>query len=251
MKRSIPTVLAVAAVALAAAGPAHATSMTLDLDPDSGPHIRVADHTYFIPRSSYATLHGTTLDDAGAAGNSCIHTLRKPLQATAFEPDGGLWCPNDFGDGTGSWWWSGANGPENEQFKAVVEPDEHIGAAESNVVTFLTGPELHWHVTYNGNQRALNLQVTSDAEDFAGTLAVSQGGRVVATLPVSGNGTSDHYVRTVPKKRRHRRVRCSGCLKRGGTFTVTLTPSDTARWVTMSASGRVVHDHLGDAEPVL
>jgi hypothetical protein len=34
-------------------------------------------------------------------------------------------------------------------------------------------------------------------------------------------------------------------------FTVTLTPSDTARWVTMSASGRVVHDHPGDGEPVL
>jgi hypothetical protein len=251
MRRTIPTVLAVAAAALAAAAPAHATSMTLDLSPDAGPYTRVADHTYFVPRWSYASLRGTTLDDSGAAGNSCIYTLRKPLQATAFERDGGLWCPNDFGDGTGRWSWSGVPNAENQQFKAVVEPDEYNGPAETNVVTLLTAPDLHWHVTYNGNQRVLDLQVTSDAEDYAGTLAVSQGGRVVATAPVSGNGTSERHVRTVPKRRRHRPVRCSGCLRRGAAFTVTLTPSDTARWVTMSASGRVVHDHLGDGEPVL
>ena len=251
MRGPIAAALAVTALALAGATPAAATTMSLDLDPDgSGPHEVVGDHTYFFPRWSNATLHGTTLDDAGAAGNTCIKTLLKPVQAPAFEQDGGLWCPNDFGDGTGSWWWNGVTPVENTQFTAVTEPDDWNGPAQTGVVTILTGPDLHWHITYNGNRRVLDLQAKSDAEDYAGTITVTQRGRTIATARVAGNDTNERYVRVAPK-RRHRPARCSGCLALGARFTATLTPDDPGRWVTMRASGSVVHDHLGDAEPVL
>lgn len=241
------TILAavLAAASFGGAATAGAATLKLDLDPgNTGPYNQIDAGAYFVPRTSNSSLLGNVLDDFGAEGNSCIRTLTKPLAATDWEQDGGIWCPNAWGDGGGRWGWS-ANPPENEQYKAVTVPDDNNGAAESNVVTLFTGPELYWNVGFKGNRPALQILVTSSSEEFDATVDVFQGKRKVYSSHVSGNDTSERYV-YIAKKRS-----CAHCLKSKAPFMFTVTPTDRTRWVTMTASGRVVRGRIGYGGPVL
>src|SRR5215208_7563092 len=153
-------ILATAALTLAAglagAGSAAAATMTLDLNSSNvGPHTELGDHMYYFPPSSVSWLRGTVLDDAGQPGNSCIRTLTKPITAVDFTADSSMNCPNDPGDGSGGWTWD-VHATENQQFKAATWPDEHTSAAESNVVTIFTAPEVAWDVSYISDRKMLD-----------------------------------------------------------------------------------------------
>lgn len=240
-----PIALCALAASLALCGTAHATTMSLDLDPSlTGPYNQIDAHTYFIPRSSVSSLRGTTLDNAGQPGNSCIHTLDKPLaDAVGFTPEGGIWCPPDPGTGAGSWSWS-VHPTENSQYKAVTEPDDDNAAAESNVVTLLTGPELYWNVGFKGERPAMQILVTSDSDVYDGTVTVMQGSRRVTSFHVAGEGTKEGYAMIGRTARRR-------MLKARGAFTILVTPTNRSRFVTMTASGRAVRGRIGDGGPVL
>jgi hypothetical protein len=245
MKTRKTTLAALALTAtVAAAGSAQAATLTLDLDPSqTGPYAQIDTHTYFVPRSGHVSLRGTTLDDAGAPGNSCIRRFTRPLEGPDFTVDGGVSCPTDSGDGSGRWNWD-VHPVENAQYKAAVVPDGSNRAAESNVVTLFTAPELFWSVGFDGSKPAIQFLVTSDSDAYDGTLVVRQRGRFVKAIHVSGDGTSEAHVRVAPKRR-------ARALRRGGTFTAILTPTDQSRWTALYAAGVAKRGRTGDGSPVL
>lgn len=241
------TLAAVAVTAaFAATGSAQAATLTLDLDPSqTGPYAQIDTHSYFVARSTHVSLRGTTLDDDGAAGNSCIHRFTRPLEGPGFMLDGGVSCPTDFGDGSGRWNWD-VHPVENQQYKAAVIPDSGNSAAESDVVTLFTAPELSWSAGFDGNRPAVQFLVTSDSGAYDGTLVVRRLGRFVKAIHVSGDGTTEAHVRVAG-----RRAHCARCLRRGGTFTAILTAADQSRWTAMYAAGVARRGRTGDGSPVL
>lgn len=236
--RTIPAA-AVAAAALACAAGAQASTLTLGFDPsNTGAYNQIDDSTYFIPRSSSIRLVGTLLDDAGAAGNSCFQTYTRTF-VTDFAAESGVSCPSDTAGGR--WGWS-PTPIENTQYKAVNHPDESNAPAESNVITLLTAPEVQWVAGFAG-KALFEVLISGDSEEYAGTLQVRQGSRLVASKHLTGRD-ADVFVK-IDRRARSKR------LKRKGPFMLTLIPDDRSRWVGMTASGRVVRGRQGEGGPIL
>ena len=228
----------VAALALGCTG-AQASTLTLGFDPtNTGAYNQVDDSTYFVPRDSSIRLVGTLLDDAGAAGNSCFQTYTRTF-VTDFAPESGISCPSDTAGGR--WGWS-PTPIENTQYKAINRPDENNGPAESNVITLLTAPEVHWVAGFAG-KALFEVLINGDSEEYAGTLQIRQGARLVASRHITGRD-SDVFFK-IDRRARAKR------LKRKGSFMLTLVPDDRARWVGMTANGHVIRGRQGDGGPIL
>lgn len=236
------TGLAVAATALGGAATASASSTSLGLNTSNvGEHVQVDATTFFFPRSSVSWLRGTLLDDAGRPGNSCWRAAEKTVVEPEWHVEQGIACPA----GSEGWFTWDVHATENTQFKSVVVGDDTgTSPSESNVVTMLTGPELKWDGMWAGYRKS-QIEMWTDSEEYAGTITVKQGGRVVASKAVSGR----HGGLMVKVARKGKR--CKGCLKAGGTFVATVTPNDTRRWVTMTATGVSKRLRQGDGTPVL
>lgn len=236
--RTISAAIA-AAAALGCASAAQASTLTLGFDPtNTGAYNQIDDSTYFVPRSSSIRLVGTLLDDAGVAGNSCFQTYTRTF-ATEFAAESGVSCPSDTAGG--HWGWSPAP-IENTQYKAVNRPDENNAPAESSVMTLLTAPEVHWVAGFAG-KALFEVLISGDSEEYAGTLQVRQGTRLVASKHVTGRH-NDVFVK-IDRRARSKR------LKRKGSFMLTLIPDDRSRWVGMTANGRVVRGRQGEGGPIL
>ena len=234
--------LIAALAGLALTGSAGGATMTLDLNTSNvGPHLVLGERIYFFPPSSISYLRGTVLDDRGQPGNSCIKLFEKPLVAPDFTTEGTMTCPNDPGDGSGGWTWD-VHATENQQFKAATWPDESTSAAESNVVTIYTAPEVTWDIGFIGDKKVLNMIVDGDSDEYEGTLELRQGRRLVKSIRVSG----DFADIRVPV----RRTAGPGKVKSGARFSFMLRPDDLDRWVPMTANGRAARGHQGDAGPV-
>jgi hypothetical protein len=240
MKVAIAAATALAALAIA--GSASATSISLAFDPSiAGPYNQIDDSTYYVPRSSNAGLVAVVLDDNGTPGNTCFSAVARTLVSPEFQPEGGVSCPSDDGDG-GKWFWN-VHATETSQYKVINRPDGSNGAAESNVITLLTAPEVSWEMGYRRNTQVLSLIVQGDSDLYDGKLEVRQGGRLVASKQVTGTSASlDVKVAARTKAR---------VLRAKGAFSVTLTPSDRSRWVTMTAKGSATRGKHGYAGPVL
>ena len=239
-KRSIAAVLTAAALTIGgAAASAQASTLTLGFDPtNTGAYNKIDDTTYFVPRDSSVRLVGMLLDDAGVAGNSCFREYQRTF-VTDFAQDGGISCPSDT---AGGHWGLMPIITENTQFKAANLPDDNNAAAESGVITLLTAPEVHWDGAFAGKP-LFEVLINGDAEDYAGTLQVRQGKRLVVSREVRGRD-SDLFIKTTKRGGRNQ-------LKKNGAFTLTLIPHDRTRWAGMTASGHVTRGKQGQAGPIL
>jgi hypothetical protein len=103
----------------------------------------------------------TVLDDNGKAGNSCFSAVVRTLVSPEFQPESGVSCPSDDGDG-GKWNWN-VHATETSQYKVINRPDGDNAAGESNVIILLTAPELSWEM-------ALPAQHADPVADRAGRL---------------------------------------------------------------------------------
>jgi hypothetical protein len=230
---------AVAAVLAVGCAGAQASTLTLGFDPtNTGAYNQVDESTYFVPRDSSIRLVGTLLDDNGAAGNSCFQTYTRTF-VTDFAAESGISCPSDSAGGR--WGWS-PTPVENTQYKAVNRPDENNAPAESSVITLLTAPEVHWVAGFAG-KALFEVLVNGDADEYAGTLQIRQGSRLVASRHIAGRD-SDVFFKIDRRSRAKR-------LKRKASFTLTLIPDDRSRWVGMTANGRVIRGRQGDGGPIL
>ena len=183
----------------------------------------------------------TVLDDNGKAGNTCFSAVVRTLVSPEFQPESGVSCPSDDGDG-GKWNWN-VHATETSQYKVINRPDGDNAAGESNVITLLTAPELSWEMAYRRNTQILSLIVQGDSDLYDGKLEVRQGSRLVASQRITGtSGTLD--VKVARKTKAH-------ILRARGAFTVTLVPNDRSRWVTMTAKGSAIRGKHGYAGPVL
>lgn len=239
-------IAATAALALGIAGSADAAGISLALDPsNTGPYNQIDESTYYIPRSSHSELQAVVLDDAGKPGNTCFTALRRTLRAPDFAPESGISCPSDDGDG-GRWHWD-VHVNETEQFKIAGRADGNNAAAESNVITLLTAPEFSWAMGYRRNAQVMSVIVQGDSDRYDGKLDVRQGSRLVTSRHISGR-SAQVDVKVVPKAKARR---CRSCLAGRSAFTMTLTPGDRSRWVTMTAKGFAAQNKQGNAGPVL
>jgi hypothetical protein len=104
-------------------------------------------------------------------------------------------------------------------------------------------PEVAWDISYVSDRKVLDMIVDGDSDEYEGTLEVRQGSKVVFTTHVSG----DFADIRVPVRRKGG----AGKVRDRARFGFILRADDQDRWVTMTAKGRAIRGHQGDAGPVL